>query len=194
MNADPCDTRSSSLDLSKLRDALDKVRSTLEHLTLSINFFATDYRRLDSGGSFENGNSYGIRGGTGSLAPFEKLQSLEISSVLLLGWSSSPPQVRLVDILPQALNSIVFRNDMAGFDHYVWEQGKCPTPVIEYLVEAKAHTPELESVTMLVNQYMDENDWGKEAEWEFEGGCEDAGVSCKICKEAAVVMTRTDLR
>lgn len=183
INAEPHDTHSPFLNITKLRDALDQVRSTLEHLTLSIDFFTTVAMELDWGGSYENGNNFGVRGSLGSLATFENLQSIEIPLILLFGWSSSPPIAKLADMLPRTLRTIVLRNDLALFQGYDWEQAKCPRPVLEWLCERRSYQPKLERVTMRMKQYMGENDWGKDARGELERCCEGAGVAGDFCEE-----------
>ncbi len=179
IDAEPHDNHSSFLDCEALGEALKQVRC-LEHLAVSVKFFATVAMEVDSGGAIENGEHWGISGSVGSLTSFTQLESLEVPFVVLLGWVSPPTGPRLADILPPNLRHLLLSNDLNFFHKYEWNQESCRYQLSEYLDDFKAHTPKLEELTVTLRDCAPDERWDDDTRHELELLCQQVGISCII--------------
>lgn len=179
IDAEPHDNHSSFLDCKALGGALKQVRC-LEHLTVSVKFFATVAMEVDSGGAKENGEHWGISGSVGPLTRFTQLESLEVPFVVLLGWVTSPTGPRLADILPPNLRRLLLSNDLNFFHKYEWDQESCRYQLSEYLDEFKAHTPKLEELTVTLKDCAPDERWDDDTRHELELLCQRVGILCII--------------
>ncbi|MCJ1388844.1 hypothetical protein MMC18_001694 [Xylographa bjoerkii] len=163
------ETGHSIFDCTKLRQALNQVRSTLERLTVSVD--------IDS--------SYGVgeietRGDLGPLLDFPKLKFLDMPPQILLGGSPSPTQP-LSPRLPQGLKHLQFSYDGQSLWGSDWTEQATFSTLREYLAEWQMYTPELEKITLRVklsrwSTLCDK--FGKAARTQLRSLCEWGGVGC----------------
>ncbi len=174
---EPIDDHSSFLDCEALSKALKHTR-LLEHLVISINFFASSAMEVDWGGAYEKGEHWGIKGSLGSLTDLAHLKSIEVPIVVLLGWvvSSSAPQ--LADILPRTLRQLLLRNDLNYFYKYEWDQQACLDRLSEYLGRLKTDAVSLDGITVRLRDCPPEDRWDQDGKKKLELLCSEAGVSC----------------
>lgn len=101
------------LDTEALLKALDPIKDSLEELVIAFIPFSPD--AADPG---EQGDQI-IRGALGSLKHLHRLQSLEISLTVLLGWYAESAK-GLANVLPASLQAVTFRDDCIGSDGFEW--------------------------------------------------------------------------
>ncbi len=107
--------RRAYLDCSKLGHALQRLKTSLKMLTISVEFIVRSAWELGSNGV----DGLGIRGNLGRLDDFSKLTRLHAPFGVLVGWSRSSG-VRLVDTLPFGLRRLCCTDDMSTWDGWPW--------------------------------------------------------------------------
>lgn len=161
-----------------LRKALVHVKTTLEQLTISVQYdpwFFTEFE--------EPGPGFGIRGSL-SLHEHESLIRLEIPTAVLLGQSRTR-NTHLAGRLPPRLLEFYLRDDMALFQAYVWRSGVVLGILREYLGHYREHNADLQTVGLKL--CGSEDDWGCDVQGEFRRLCE--GVH--LTPEVSLVRSQT---
>ncbi len=176
---EPFDDRSPFFDCEALGRALKQTR-LIEHLAISIKFFTSSALEVDGGGAYEKGEHWGVRGCVGSLTDLAHLKSLEIPTVVLLGWIASTSAPQLADVLPSSLRQLLLRNDLNFFYKYEWNQQACLARLSEYLSEVKTHAASLDVITVRLKDCAPEDRWDEDAKRELELLCAGAKISCSF--------------
>lgn len=104
------------LDCRILKKALEPLASSLEHLSLSMQYYIDDFHGNDFDGGGDN-VTWGTSGTLGNMKNFTKLRYLKAPLIMLLGWSTPPPGQGLVDILPSALREFCSTDDLCGWSN-----------------------------------------------------------------------------
>ena len=123
-DAEPDDGSSPFLDCLQLRQTLETVKSTLRSLKISISLIAFVALEVDAGGSFEEGDAWGLKGTVGSLDQFQKLETLEIPIAMLFGWYADT-DVGLAKLLPPGTKTVILRHDLGTCFEYQWDGEAC---------------------------------------------------------------------
>ena len=173
------DMRSPFLDCEVLGKALEYTRF-IEHLSMSVKFFTSSALEVDWGGAYEQDDEWGIKGNIGSLTHLKHLKSLEIPTIVLLGWVVSEFTPRLADILPRNMNHLLLRNDLNYFYKYQWNQEACLDLLSEYLDAPRTRLASLEKITVKLKDCDPEERWDQKAYDKLKSICEQAGVLCSF--------------
>lgn len=164
-------------DLDKLDLALVKVRPTLRRLSLSVNFFSYTALDLD-----EPDHWFGIRNDPWPYQKYEKLEYLEISFVILFGYSQTcTPISRIKFFLPPSIRHLQLRDDMAHYMDYMWNAGPFLERLRELIDGGDRLLPNLESITLQL-RYSSESQWDESEQKELKSLCAGAGLVCNIDK------------
>lgn len=99
---------------------LEPARDTLQELSISVDY-VEKFAQSVAGQLGKQIVWRGRRTTIRSLATFPQLTSVEIPHVFLLGWRSAQSQIRLVDVLPRSLKSLVIlTKKLPYFESYKW--------------------------------------------------------------------------
>ena len=154
-----------------LQKALAHVKTTLEQLTISVQYDPWFYTEFE-----EPSPSFGIRGSL-SLHEHESLIRLEVPTVVLLGQSRTR-NTHLAGRLPPRLLWFYLRDDMALFQTYAWRSGVVLGILREYLSHCREHNADLQ--TLGLKLCGTENDWGCDLQGEFRSLCEGAHLTPEV--------------
>lgn len=102
------------LCLSSLRRALNRIRKTLEHLSVRCEVFSDDATEVESIDTVLINN-------LGSLRDFPALTTVEISLAVLYGQVREVNFPLLKDLLPRNLHRLTINDDLWGFYAFIWE-------------------------------------------------------------------------
>ncbi|KAF2137761.1 uncharacterized protein K452DRAFT_301735 [Aplosporella prunicola CBS 121167] len=135
-----------TIDCATLGRQLGKL-PMLKHLGYKIKIWPSQAADPSmTGGDPDSGDMWGVKGRVGSLKHL-KLETLEMSLVVLLGWTPSKLDQSLGDILPRNLRSLCLTDDMGDFLYWKWE-GEDLLGVLCPYIEARDTAPSLERVEM----------------------------------------------
>ncbi|MCJ1252481.1 hypothetical protein MMC24_000287 [Lignoscripta atroalba] len=185
------------LECEKLSQALDHVKGTIQRIIISIDFYATVGDELEWGG-----RHWGIKGTLNSMMQFEKLESLTVPMVMLLGWSPSS-MVKLADCLPQSMRELYITDDLVFFDRWQWTEQDYLDRFHEYLYDWKSSTSSLSYIGLQLSSscwkrhsllrlenldqgesFVDRNRRAKQmveqTHQALEAMCGNAGVECNV--------------
>ena len=167
--------QSNFFDCSELASALELVSRTLIRLKLSIDFSTTAALETENGGSFEDGDAWGIKESLGqTLHSFPHLTSVDMPWAVLLGWSAEGG-ARLADRLPPELHALVLAHDLGYFYNYAWNDKVCIERILEYLGD-ETRPARLESIGFRFSDEdkvaLDWNAWGRVRERYMVIGCQ----------------------
>lgn len=123
-DAEPDDGSSPFLDCLQLRQTLETVKLTLRSLKISISLITFVALEVDAGGSFEEGDAWGIKGVLGSFEQFQQLETLEVPVAMLFGWYADT-DVGLAKLLPPAAKQVILRHDLGTCFEYQWNGEAC---------------------------------------------------------------------
>ncbi|QGA15045.1 hypothetical protein EYB26_002701 [Talaromyces marneffei] len=127
------------LDCEQMDTILEPVRDTLQQLSINIDY-AEQLAPTTT-------VSWGGRGTMQSLATFPQLTSIEIPHTFLLGWSPDRSGIRLVDVLPRSLESlIILTGKLYYFESYQWDPGAIFDRLYDFVVNRNTHTPVLKLI------------------------------------------------
>lgn len=173
---------------TRVRQSLDAVKKTLEHLDLSVTLWTST--ALDIG----DWGPWGVEGSLGSLKDFSCLTYLSLTWPVLLGWKVEG-SATLADVLPESLQILSLTNDMwlwAGYqwddedDYDPWTASNSPprwrtikTKIKEYLESRPSRLEEL-IVDISPDDESDESDESKELKSSLEVGGQAVGINVKI--------------
>lgn len=174
---------------AKLGSALEQIETTVESLTISVDFWS-------SGEKDETWGLYpGVVGLIGSMKGYAHLKyvhplryhcgvqllfsckdhrHLEMPLVVLLGWYPDGAPW-LWDVLPQRLETFCCRDDLTIFETYKWTREEMLEEFTDYLSGACL----LKEVALRLLDVR----WGEWHESELRRTCEAAGVACRIYSE-----------
>ena len=106
------------LNCWELYKAIDTVSATLTELKLSLEFYALEAGVDESAGDHVE---WGIRDSLGNMSKFQKLRTLHVPFVMLLGWScDASPNLDI--LLPSSLSELGLSSDMTGWYNWDWER------------------------------------------------------------------------
>lgn len=180
LDAEPENGPPAHLDCQRLRDSMCPVKSTLKKLRLSVHFIAYVSLELVAGGSYENGDAWGIKGRIGSLIEFEQLRWLEIPIAILFGWSAST-DVRLFQILPPNLETLVLSHDFVDFWVYEWRYDAVFVKLEEFLRDRKVASNSTNVTIMIEDRVSTPSDRPNENRWkDLKAEFNDCGVLLQI--------------
>ena len=162
------------IDLTKLGTALVQVRTTLQHLSLSIYFYAITALEVD------DDEYHGIRGPPFLFESFDKLHYLEIPFVFLFG-PHQAPFPGLENLLPRSVRHLYLRDDMGTSSYYEWTASACLAKITELLARRDQLAPCLESITLRLTE-SDESEWDEGEQNELRHLCSVAGLDCIVSK------------
>lgn len=174
-----------SLDCNKLAQSLTRVRDApLTNLVIGFSPFC------DGIDVSERGEEMLLSSLGASLKTFTKLETLEISLAVLLGWDGDS-SARLVDVLPQGLRRICFRDDMWAFEWWYWWEYECLEKFREFFADGswRKATPRLEEAKLHL-QRARRGDWELSGRDAFRTLVEGQGLRCDIvkrCKDGPVI-------
>jgi hypothetical protein len=156
-----------------LLEALAPLAASLRHLSLPLTFTTSDVR-------FDYPTVTLAR--LGSLVPFTRLETLEASFVLLLGWEPEAAP-RLDEVLPLRLRELWLRDDMASFVAYEYDATDHQRSVIDFVEERMRPQEGGLRLERLGLRLRESHIVGWEAKWEqssvvqgLEAACEKAEV------------------
>lgn len=134
------------LDCEQMDTTLEPVRDTLQELSIGIDYvetFAQSFTRQLGRHIVWRGGRTTIR----SLVTFQQLTRVEIPHVFLLGWRSAQSQIRLVDVLPRSLKSLVIlTKKLPYFESYQWTHGAIFDRLYDLVINKNTHAPALERI------------------------------------------------
>lgn len=157
-------------DCAKLSQSLAYVRGSLEHLVISVHFISlqTDVAL---------GGFTGMVGSLDTLHGFKHLVSLEIPTIVLLGWTADAPR-KLNDRLPPSLRHLCLTDDLHELGADEWGDEALLPIIQELLEEDEYRTTEMESISLLLNHRHAE--WCEEAQMKLKTLCERAHIQCRV--------------
>ncbi|KAI9885338.1 MAG: hypothetical protein M1823_002883 [Watsoniomyces obsoletus] len=167
--AEPAVGQSGFVHANELRQALEHVKSSLQRLVIPVSFFATGV--FDIG----NGSTCGLHHRLESLQEFRELESLEIATALLLGYSPHSA-ARLIDVLPINLRRLCLRDDLSVFELCEWDETSMLSQIGEHLADCQHRTPRLE----LIQLHLDFTTWGPEGQQALYDMCSRAKVAYEL--------------
>jgi hypothetical protein len=111
----------SFIDCEALREALSPLKSSLERLTITVDFYSTKEWHRANGGPWSVGREgnpgilrhWGVKGALRDLRSFSKLAYLEIDQSLLVGMGHTT-DLAIWEVVPQNLKTLKFRADFAA--------------------------------------------------------------------------------
>lgn len=159
-------------DCVKLSQSLACVQRSLEHLVISVHFISLQT-------DIALGGFRGMVGKLDTLHGFKDLLSLEIPTIVLLGWTAESPR-KLGDFLPPSLRHLCLTDDLHELGEDEWGDEALLPLIQEFLEESEFGTLELESISLLLNHGQTE--WCEEARTKLKTMCERAHIQCSVVK------------
>ena len=180
---------SETLELVKLRAALDQVQSTLTHFSIRIDV-GSDPDRVWADPADHSAAM--LSDSIGSFRDYIALTHLNISLHVLLGSEDSSHDISLAAVLPPNLQFLTISDDLYGFVEF---QGRFEDAAVmsifrHFLGEVRAvggqwktATPYLKRFVydLRIRGHLSQEYWGKEAvREEFKSMCEGQGLEGKV--------------
>ncbi|GAB1196227.1 hypothetical protein APSETT444_005495 [Aspergillus pseudonomiae] len=161
-------------DADTLAQALKQVATTLQHLSLGVEYYPSTL-----GDRYWDGADDHFHDALGDmLSWFPNLATAEVPLCVLMGWYlQDAPQ--LGPQLPKSLRRLCLREDLRSFYDFEWEQDEVDGLVREFVANWRGFTPLLECVTWRLwdQNYMD----GWEAfQEELRQTCADQGLGLEV--------------
>lgn len=175
-----CSDSFATLNRRVLGEAILQVRNTLRHLTVALTPCKTDMS-----GELEY---FGDRWVEGSLETvtrtFQKLESLEIAPVVLLGYSLDDA-LDLSEVLPSSLRCFCLRDDLLDYSEWEWTEQETANLVSRYLTGEgwKLVTPRLTEVNLHLCESSECEQWNRDACKRFSDIVEAQGLVCHIARD-----------
>ncbi|KAL8928236.1 MAG: hypothetical protein Q9208_001946 [Pyrenodesmia sp. 3 TL-2023] len=164
------------LDCAQLREALEIRASSLEHLTLSIDFQNGDFPPLEIEPLHWDNTRYGVSGSLGDMSAFTALRRLEAPLVMLLGWDKAvATEQKLVDHVPNSLHELCCTNDMWGSLFLPWNEEVVVQQVTSVVMSRKAS---LQKLFLTGQRYS--KIWNESSVKRVREACQRAGVDHKL--------------
>lgn len=159
-------------DCAKLGQSLACVQGSLENLVISVRFISlqTDVAL---------GGFRGMTGRLDTLHSFKNLLSLEIPTIVLLGWSAAAP-VKLSDLLPPSLRHLCLTDDLHELGEDEWGDEALLPLTQEFLEERSFGTSGFESISLILNH--GQTRWCEGARMKLKTLCKHARVQCRVVK------------
>ncbi|GKT61598.1 F-box domain protein [Colletotrichum tofieldiae] len=101
-------------DLAKVKASLSTLKDSLEDFSLAMTLWTST--AIDCG----EAGPWGILNSLGSLKDFKQLTRLAISLPVLLGWQTKG-SAKLIDVLPENIQSLTVTNEMYFWWRYQWD-------------------------------------------------------------------------
>lgn len=164
------------LDCAQLREALKVRASSLEHLTLSIDFHNDALPASEIEPLHWDNTRYGISGSLGDMTAFNALRRLEAPLVMLLGWDKAvATDQKLVDHLPDSLREFYCTNDMWGSLFLPWDEEVMVQQVTTVVMSRKGS---LQRLFLTGQQYS--KTWDESSVKRVRDACEHVGVDHQL--------------
>ncbi|GAM86951.1 hypothetical protein ANO11243_049720 [Dothideomycetidae sp. 11243] len=177
------ETHTPLIDLDEITKALEPVRDTLEHLTVTAHCALADI----------NNPWLDLKGSMVKLRDFAKLKSIRVPFAFLATFT---PQrgVQLAEVIPVDIETVVLTDDLypqAAFerdanggilgevDQYEWTPEEIITAIKSWLCSWKATHSRLRSVTML----LEEDPWEEDVAQIFRGLSEKYGIEVGLVEK-----------
>lgn len=154
------------VDCSKLGKALYPLFTSLEELTLSIEFYSYDQSDPQDG----NNTDLGIRGLLGSMTGFGKLRYLKAPLVMLLGWDPLPSSV-LEYSIPRGLQIFCCSNDMCKWHVFEWEDEDVLRQMLP-LIQTRSESLQKVTLGAKFGRWL----WWPKVRESVKAACEEAGI------------------
>ncbi|KAA8645134.1 hypothetical protein EYZ11_010981 [Aspergillus tanneri] len=163
-------------DAPMLAQALVSVSPTVQNLSLGVEYYPAslgDHVWGDADDHIKEPFSH-------ILHRFSNLQTAEMPLCVLLGWFVDHDNpAKLGPLLPRSLRELCLRDDLRSLYDFHWDEDEEISLLHRFLVDWRAHTPELQRITM---RLWDQNhtEFRKEEEEALRSACADAGLTLDI--------------
>lgn len=182
-DASPTDGRSPFIDCQSLRSALMNA-SQVRSLRLGIYFFCGTAMDVAGGGDYTSGANWGVKGALGDLKTFTKLDYLDISPMILFGWSANH-ESRISQVIPDSVTDLCLSAELWDWDDYQWGPRAITRLMKEDLEDLKTiagtertqGSLNLRSMRIYVWPFQDDD---TQEMWDMKTLGQDAGVNVEI--------------